>query len=89
MNEKYQQYINVRNDKTLIERCIPTERDLLIFEDWKIMKREQLKKSAFGMLVVLLFIIIVRNSLEKYNWNIINCTFRSFRIFDNERILKF
>lgn len=64
MNEKHQQYFNVTNDKKLIEKRIPTENDLSIFEDWKVIKREQLKKASIRMLVILFFIIIVRNSFE-------------------------
>lgn len=62
MNEKHQQYINVRNDKTLIDKGVPTEKDLLIFEDWKVFKRKELKKSAFGMLILVLFIAFLRNN---------------------------
>ena len=64
MNEKHKQYFNVTNDKKLIEKRMPTAKDLSIFEDWKVIKREQLKKTSINMIVILLFIIIVRNSFE-------------------------
>ena len=64
MNEKHKQYFNVTNDKKLIEKRMPTAKDLSIFEDWKVIKREQLKKTSINMIVILLFIIILRNSFE-------------------------
>ena len=44
MNEKHKQYFNVRNDKTLIERRIPTQNELLVFEELK-----QIKLISEGM----------------------------------------
>lgn len=61
MNEKNKQYYNLPNDKNLIERKMPTERDLEKFEEWKVSKREQLKNSCIGMSIILPIIVVVRN----------------------------
>jgi len=61
MNEKYKQYYNISNDKNLIERKVPTERDLERFEEWKVSKREEFKKSCIGMSIILPIIFVIRN----------------------------
>lgn len=61
MHEKNRQYYNLKNNKTLIERRLPTERDLEKFEEWRISKREQLKRSSIGMIITFLIIVVVRN----------------------------
>ena len=69
MNEKYKQYYNIQNDKALIERKVPTERDLEKFNQWKVLKREQLKNTCLGMSIAFLIIVVIRNSFRKFIWN--------------------
>jgi len=59
MNEKNKQYYNLQNFKNLIEAKTPTERDLEKFDEWKISKREELKKSCIGMLIIFPFVVVV------------------------------
>ena len=61
MYEKNKQYYNLQNDKNLIERKMPTERDLEKFDEWKVSKREQLKNSSIGMSIIFPIIVVVRN----------------------------
>ena len=60
MHEKNRQYYNLKNDKTLIEKKLPTERDLEKFEEWRASKREELKRSSIGMVITFLIIVVIR-----------------------------
>ena len=59
MNEKFRQYYNVLNDKSLIDTKTPTEQDENLFDQLIEMKREQYKKSFIGMTISLLIIIFI------------------------------
>lgn len=64
MNEKHQQYWNLKRDKSLISQNDPTESDLLLFNEWLINKRKNLKISCLAMTLIFLFFISLRNCLK-------------------------
>ena len=70
MSEKYVQYHDLRNDKSLISQNTPTENDLTIFKEWLIHKREQFKKSAITITIIFLVFLYLGISMHNF-WGVI------------------
>ena len=49
-------YLHLINDKNLIGKQIPNERDLKIFEEWKKRWRKQMLRTIILSLIVILFV---------------------------------
>lgn len=70
MNEKHQQYWNLKKDKSLISQNTPTESDLLVFKEWLLNERKQLRKSCMIATIVFCFIVLFVIGVNNF-WGIL------------------
>lgn len=59
MNEKYMQYYDLRNNKTLISQQTPTENEIYEFNLWKEQKIIHNKKNTPSVIGIFIFIILI------------------------------
>lgn len=76
MNDKYKQYLNIKNDKNLIQKHVLTEYQVDIFNKINDLKLYEIKSACIGTLFPLVFVtLFFRNSYSQYNLSFIDSFF--------------